>query len=996
MASSTTIPNHPGDNAVPAPAGSRSAQPSVRAFRFGREVAALMLVATSVFLVLALASFSKDPLVPEAVGANWVGPAGASFAELFVASIGIAAWSVPVELILVALPLLRDKPTIGTAARIGGDTIVILVVAALIHVSLTPSTAFGAMPIGGSVGELFGELLRSLFSVAGSYLVGGTLIVLVLIMRASFSFISFAQRAGKSTERAATHSANGWRAIKSAWQRARDIEKQRDANPSTSYVPAADELLDTCPPFDFESVGAELTPLPKPTKPTKSTRPAKPHTSSAKAQIQAASPAFNSASTTAHGAAPAHGPALDPLSRRSQPSPLSDSDQGFALVSPNDLIDHFGEPSPQAPPACSTQDLVFDSNDCDIALPAATAGPNASTPLANVQAAPVQAPTPAAPAPKRRRTRAPLRVLPTPPAPTSSSSPESTPSPAAAPVETPVCAEPVAQNSAPQAAAEPAAQVTCARPHEPKIVDTSPCAETEKIAGSTSLRCDNASSCYQTPPFDLLDPSDNPALVIDEALQQQLNENADLLVTALSHYGVKGQIREIQPGPTVTTYELEPEAGTKVSKIAGLVDDLAMSLGCQVRIIAPIPGKKRVGFEVPNRKRKSVNLRELIEDRRFQEMSAPLPVVLGRDIVGKPFYADLASMPHVLVAGATGAGKSVGLNVMLVSLLCRRSPEDLRLLMVDPKVVELQTFDRIPHMLLPVVTDTKQAANALGWAVDEMERRYQLLANAGTKNITTYNAWVEKVHAGKVPGFETPKAAVVTSEDGSVVEFGAQKEPPKLPEKLPYIVLVIDEFADLMMQQGKEVEASIARLAQKARAAGMHVILATQRPSVDVITGMIKANFPSRIAFKVTQRNDSRTILDDQGAEHLLGRGDMLVKLNGASDTKRVQCPFVSEEEVERITAFLRQQGEPTYDESILSARDADTAPEEQDAEQDVKYDEAVQVVAETRRCSTSWIQRKLGIGYNRAAKIVEMMEKRGLVGPAQGAKDREVLIDPL
>ncbi|PIE05915.1 MAG: cell division protein FtsK, partial [Sorangium cellulosum] len=531
-------------------------------------------------------------------------------------------------------------------------------------------------------------------------------------------------------------------------------------------------------------------------------------------------------------------------------------------------------------------------------------------------------------------------------------------------------------------------------PAEPRIVDTAAAAEIQKVTPSEAQQVDNTG--YRLPPFDLLDQGENPAVVIDEALQEHLNENAQLLVTTLSHYGVRGQIREIQPGPTVTTYELEPEAGTKVSKIAGLADDLAMSLGCQVRIIAPIPGKKRVGFEVPNRKRKTVNLRELIEDRKFQDMKAPLPVVLGRDIVGKPFYADLASMPHVLVAGATGAGKSVGLNVMLTSLLCRRSPDDMRLLMVDPKVVELQSFDRIPHMLLPVVTDTRQASNALKWAVDEMERRYQLLANAGTKNIKTYNHWVERVHRGEVHGYAQPKPTVVTAEDGSVVEFGAEKQAPKLPDKLPYIVIVIDEFADLMMQQGKEVEASIARLAQKARAAGMHVILATQRPSVDVITGMIKANFPSRIAFKVTQRNDSRTILDEQGAEHLLGRGDMLVKVNGSNETRRVQCPFVSEEEVERVTNFLRTQGDPEYDESILQPRDEDGDSGMEDAEQDVKYDEAVQIVAETRRCSTSWLQRKLGIGYNRAAKMVEMMEKRGLIGPANGAKDREVLIDPL
>lgn len=844
-----------------------ASQAENRVFRHGREAAALLLVAGAIFLTLALASFAHDPAVPEVIGANWVGPAGAAFANVLVSAIGVIAWTIPVELVLISLPLFRDRPTMASVARIGGDAVVILVLAALAHVSFPMSSAFGAMPVGGSIGELFGELMRSLFSTAGSYLIGLTVIGLVLIARASFSFISFAQRAGQTTSQAASKGADGMRALKDAWSRARAIENRRAASPT---IPADDDVLAT---IDAEVAAA-----------------------SEAADERAACEAAN---------------VLDSL-HHDTPSPLSDTDGGI-------VIDSLGTPpEPSAAPLAEVE-----ANDPEVigeqSVDQSTEVPEQTTE-----------------APKRSRK-----------------------------------------------AKEP-----------PKIVDTSAAAEVERVQTKASASPNDTG--YRMPPFDLLEASEESALVIDESLQEYFNENARLLVTTLNHYGVRGQIREIQPGPTVTTYELEPEAGTKVSKIAGLADDLAMSLACQVRIIAPIPGKKRVGFEVPNRQRKSVNLRELIEDRKFQEMNAPLPVVLGRDIVGKPFYADLSSMPHVLVAGATGAGKSVGLNVMLVSLLCRRSPEDLRLLMVDPKVVELQSFDRIPHMLLPVVTDTRQASNALKWAVDEMERRYQLLANAGTKNIVTYNAWVERVHRGEVRGYEKPKPTVVTAEDGSVVEFGVEKEAPKLPDKLPYIVIVVDEFADLMMQQGKDVEASIARLAQKARAAGMHVILATQRPSVDVITGMIKANFPSRIAFKVTQRNDSRTILDEQGAEHLLGRGDMLVRLNGSSETRRVQCPFVSEEEVDRVTSYLRQQGEPEYDDSILQPRDEDGDDGAEDAEQDIKYDEAVQVVAETRRCSTSWLQRKLGIGYNRAAKIVEMMEKRGLVGPAQGAKDREVLIDPL
>ena len=488
----------------------------------------------------------------------------------------------------------------------------------------------------------------------------------------------------------------------------------------------------------------------------------------------------------------------------------------------------------------------------------------------------------------------------------------------------------------------------------------------------------------------------NVGPLFDEA---KLRANAELLVKTLADYKVTGKVEEILPGPVVTTFEVSAAAGTKVSKVAALADDLALALAKKVRIVAPIPGKNRIGFELPNEKRSAVNLRDLVEDRRFQTLDVPLPVVLGRDIVGNPVYADLASMPHVIVAGATGAGKSVGLNVMLTSLLFRRTPEELRLLMIDPKVVELAPFDRIPHMLLPVVTDMKQASNALKWAVDEMERRYQLFADAGTKNIGTYNGWVKRVRAGEI---KNPLGKAIVGKDLNGIQevLRVRDDDPDgeqmLPENLPMIVIVIDEFADLMMQQGKEVEVCVARLAQKARAAGMHVILATQRPSVDVITGMIKANFPTRIAFRVAQKIDSRTILDEQGAEHLLGRGDMLIKLNGTNDTRRVQCPWVSEEEVQEITDFLRAQGEPVYDENILKPRDDEDGAAEDDGEQDAMYDDAVRIVAETRRCSTSWLQRKLSLGYNRAARIVETMERRGLVGPANGAKDREVLISQL
>jgi DNA segregation ATPase FtsK/SpoIIIE, S-DNA-T family len=528
----------------------------------------------------------------------------------------------------------------------------------------------------------------------------------------------------------------------------------------------------------------------------------------------------------------------------------------------------------------------------------------------------------------------------------------------------------------------------------PKIVDTRP--HSKLLRAEPQREEAELGSSYTAPSPDLLHPTPMDATPVD---RDRVLELARRLEETLLDYGVTGKVEEIHPGPTVTTYEVTPEAGTKVSKVAAMSDDLALGLSRKVRIIAPIPGKGRIGFEIPNDVRSPVNLRELIEDQRFASLAerAPLPVVMGRDIVGAPFYADLAAMPHVIVAGATGAGKSVGVNVMLCSLLFRRSPAELRLLMIDPKVVELAPFDGIPHMLLPVVTDMKQAAKALKWAVDEMERRYQAFANAGTKNIVTYNRWVDRIQAGELPPPDAAEMELLSGMGGALTSPNpdVESEARNLPARLPYIVIVVDEFADLMMQQGKEVETSVARLAQKARAAGMHVVLATQRPSVDVITGMIKANFPTRVAFRVAQKVDSRTILDEQGAELLLGRGDMLAKMNGSNETLRVQCPFISEEEVSAITDHLRRQGTPVYHDDILRADDDDEEAAAEEEALDPRFDEAVRIVAETQRCSTSWLQRKLGIGYNRAAKIVEMMEHQGMVGPPNGSKEREICIQP-
>jgi S-DNA-T family DNA segregation ATPase FtsK/SpoIIIE len=526
-----------------------------------------------------------------------------------------------------------------------------------------------------------------------------------------------------------------------------------------------------------------------------------------------------------------------------------------------------------------------------------------------------------------------------------------------------------------------------------------------------------------------------------ETDKQPLYDMAERLEQAMSNYGVRGKVKEIHMGPVVTMFEFAPAPGTRTGKIANLEKDLAMALEAQaVRIVAPIPGKAVVGVEVPNKTREMVFLKEILTDTSFSTASSKLQVALGKDIKGAPVSVNLAKMPHLLVAGTTGSGKSVAVNGMITSVLYNASPEDVRFIMVDPKMLELSIYEGIPHLLLPVVTDPKKANLALRWAVDEMERRYELLAKTGVRDIASYNARIEGADAkaaeapaagrksdkkirvviagpdgteqevdldadaeitladggegdtAGIVGYETPSDEDLSD---AAAKVQAEKEKPAedKPTKLPYIIIVIDEFADLMMVAPKDVETSVARLAQKARAAGLHLILATQRPSVDVITGLIKANFPSRIALQVASRIDSRTILDQQGAETLLGNGDMLFSDRGTK-LRRIHGAFLSDNEVHRVVEFLKQQAKPVYDMDILK-------PREEDAEEggapasdfhDEFYDQAVAIVCDTRQASVSYIQRRLQIGYNRAARMVEQMEREGIVGPTNGAKPREVL----
>ena len=516
-----------------------------------------------------------------------------------------------------------------------------------------------------------------------------------------------------------------------------------------------------------------------------------------------------------------------------------------------------------------------------------------------------------------------------------------------------------------------------------------------KAEAQPALKFEDKYADYEHPPLSLLT---NPIEIQRHHLSDEaLEENARMLESVLDDYGVKGEIVSVRPGPVVTMYELEPAPGLKASRVIGLADDIARSMSALAARVSTVPGRSVIGIELPNENREKVVLREILSHRDFGDGNQKLPLALGKDIGGEPVVANLAKMPHLLIAGTTGSGKSVAINTMILSLLYKLTPEECRMIMIDPKMLELSVYDGIPHLLSPVVTDPKKAVVALKWVVGEMEERYRKMSKMGVRNIDGFNGRVKDALA-KGEMFSRTVQTGFDDETGDPIfeteEFA--------PEAMPYIVVIVDEMADLMMVAGKEIEACIQRLAQMARASGIHIIMATQRPSVDVITGTVKANFPTRISFQVTSKIDSRTILGEMGAEQLLGMGDMLYMAGGSKIT-RVHGPFVSDEEVEEIVNHLKQFGEPDYVNGVVegpaSEQEADidtvlglNTGGNTDGE-DALYDQAVQVVSKDRKCSTSYIQRKLAIGYNKAARLVEQMEDEGLVSPADHVGNRDILV---
>lgn len=480
-------------------------------------------------------------------------------------------------------------------------------------------------------------------------------------------------------------------------------------------------------------------------------------------------------------------------------------------------------------------------------------------------------------------------------------------------------------------------------------------------AAASSPLCTRPYTNFRLPPISFLN---NPAAHQDSADPEYLNAQAERLENKLNDFGIKGEVVNISPGPVITTFEYKPAPGIKISRIVNLSDDLALALSAlSIRIVAPIPGRDVIGIELPNATREIVYLKDIIASDEFYRAKSKLTLCLGKDIIGKPVTTSLDKMPHLLIAGATGTGKSVALNAMITSILYNATPNEVKFIMIDPKRIELSFYNDIPHLITPVVTDMKKATNALFWAVKEMEKRYDLLAESKVKNIRQYN---REVKYG-APG----------STDGS---------------QLPFIVIIIDELADLMMVASRDVEVALARLAQMARAAGIHLVLATQRPSVDVLTGVIKANFPTRISFQVSSKIDSRTIIDSNGAENLLGNGDMLFLPPGTAKLARIHGAYISEEELTKVISFLKDQTEPDYIEDVTEFGQEQPSDLEKE-DYDERYDEAVALVTKTRQASISGIQRHMRIGYNRAARMIETMEKEGIVGPSDGAKPREVLV---
>ncbi|MCL2012546.1 MAG: DNA translocase FtsK 4TM domain-containing protein [Cystobacterineae bacterium] len=930
-----------------------------------RALMGIALSATSLLVLLSVASFSpEDRVGPEFY--NWIGPMGHAIAETFRGALGICALIPPVAGLYAAFVLFVGNPHKARFAQwfsLGLLTVALSVLAQLIWAD----EGSNSHAPGGWLGSELGALLTAFFSTAGTVLLMGALAATALIVGTQYVFLRLCSFLAEQFKKQLLHWApliggfahkqwqkqwQKWKAYREARREAKQLEKEEEAaflaeleaeearlQEAEASLPAENAKTKTQPP---PSPKAPLLSLGK-TKLLKTTLQEHNSTPPQKAPSQADPPWVSQLLPTLS----AIGPSTEKNSPLAKEAVLPTTAAPEAMSIPMPMPESMG-PSLQA-----VEETPMDMG---------SAHGNATSPGAPSEDF-LQ---------KMRRT--PLIVEPkTPPKPS---------------------------------------------PHAQ--------ASFEFIGGRKS---------FALPSLELLDMQAHESTELDK---ESFFTTAEKLRAKLADFGIVGEVVEIRPGPVVTMYEFLPGPGIKLSKIAALSDDLAMAMeAMRVRIVAPIPGKGVVGIEVPNKKRETVFLKEVAEQEAFQKSPSRLSMCLGKDIEGMPYVLDLAKAPHLLIAGTTGSGKSVAVNSMVMSVLMKSTPDEVRFIMVDPKMLELSVYEGIPHLLLPVVTDPKQAALALQWAVDEMTRRYKLLAEAGVRNIASFNQLVEVEHAqaskAKQKARSKKAQAALPSEgesleaeearvqsellqteqeaeirvDADMAELeaqlahkqaeGAAAEAPKEErKKLPYLVVIIDELADLMMVASKEVETSVARLAQMARAAGIHLMVATQRPSTDVVTGIIKANFPTRISFMLRSKPDSMTILGTTGAEALLGMGDMLIMPPTSAHLQRVHGCFVSDTEIKRAVEHWKSQGKPVYDENILKPKEGSEDSMEAEGElPDELYEQALAAVAELKAISISMLQRRMRIGYNRAARMIERMEKEGVVGPADGVKPREVLLPP-
>ncbi|QPM81098.1 FtsK/SpoIIIE family DNA translocase [Myxococcus xanthus] len=969
-----------------------------------RAITGVFLLAASLIALLAVATFDAKDRVGPGFN-NAVGPMGHLIAESLRGLLGVCAYLIPAGGIYTAMVLF-----VGSRDRKRGPQIISLALLT-VSVSVLAQLMFAgdkgwAHPPGGALGASLGGIMSGLFSTVGTVILVTAISAAALIVGTQYTFLKLCSLAwaglcvvGRRVQESASVF---WEAQKVAYQERQERaaeEKLEEAaflaqlEADEEELAEAERLAEEAEAAEAEAMAEEAFRLSKQQEKEQAIaaklalKESREREKAEKLEKKLLPP-----TREADSLPPAPAPVLalpEKAPAKAEKRPALGADPAWAASflppSPNLIIPADGADATETPRARRRPNIVT--------------GP-APVPMADMEAEPV-APVAAAP------------IAPVPPAPAAPA--DIVPAPPAALARMPLIVEPKA-------------------PPKPTV---------KKSQDQFEFVGDRKS--FSLPPLDVLeyDKTERSALDKDVYLS-----TAEKLRAKLADFGIVGEVVEIRPGPVVTMYEFLPGPGIKVSKIAALADDLAMAMeAMRVRIVAPIPGKGVVGIEVPNRDRETVYLKEIAEQDAFNKGASKLTMCVGKDIEGMPYVLDLAKAPHLLIAGTTGSGKSVAVNSMIMSILLKATPEEVRFIMVDPKMLELSVYEGIPHLLLPVVTDPKKAALALRWAVEEMERRYQMLSEAGVRNIAGFNKLVEstavevKTTTESAPkkkakpknvlvlDGESPKSSMPAggeslgvaaprddeddmldaqapeeaeapeledeSEDTEAMEASESTEPEKKQlKKLPYIVVIIDELADLMMVASREVETYVARLAQMARAAGIHLMVATQRPSTDVVTGVIKANFPTRVSFMLRSKPDSMTILGTVGAEALLGMGDMLIMPPTSAHLQRVHGAFVSENEIKKAVDHLKAQGKPVYDDSILKPRDEDVeGGGEEDELSDELYDQALATVSEMRAVSISMLQRKMRIGYNRAARMIERMERDGVVGAADGAKPREVLI---